>query len=183
MGISGSSSRASSMTRSSKLMMLTAAAARTFDPRRAAIVGAVAARALTSITRPMPAGSHLSTSGKRRHPQSLAAEGERAVRRLEAITRVCVAELLQRHRFDRADQVGGALHRLVVHERQLPVGGEVDVQLHRIGPHLDRQAVGLHRVLRGGRIGAAVRDDQCHGASPGGTMAGSSGEYRASCSG
>ena len=79
---------------------------------------------------------------------------------------------------------GRAVDRVVVNDRQVPVAGEMDVQLDRIGPGLRTQPEGLHGVL--GRLDrcAAVRHHQRHrGTSPGGTMAGSSGAASGSSSG
>ena len=50
--------------------------------------------------------------------------------------------------------------------RQLAVGGEVDVELDRVGPHLHAQPVGLHRVLGRHPGCPAVGDDDRHAAMP-----------------
>ena len=67
---------------------------------------------------------------------------------------------------DRSGAVGGAIERLVVDDGELTVGGEVDVELDGIGPGLDGEPEGLHRVLRSLCGGAAVGDDDRHRPRP-----------------
>ena len=68
---------------------------------------------------------------------------------------------------DRSGAVGGAIERLVVDDGELTVCGEVHVELDGIGPGLDGQPEGLHRVLRSLCGCASVRDDDRHRPRPG----------------
>jgi hypothetical protein len=62
--IPGSSSRMRSMAASSKLITDSRPLSRTACPRTAATTASAAARALISITIPVPSGNHASTSGR-----------------------------------------------------------------------------------------------------------------------
>ena len=84
----------------------------------------------------------------------------------EACARIGLANLVHRQLGDPPGAVRRSVEGLVVDDRQLAVGGEVDVELDRVGPHLDAQAVGLHRVLGRHPGCPAVGNDDRHAAMP-----------------
>ena len=104
-------------------------------------------------------GQPLEHLRQRRHGQAAALERMAlAVRAGECCASIGLANLVHREIGDAAGAVGGAVERLVVDDGQLTVRGEVDVELDRIGPGLDAQLEGFHRVFgshppmpRGGR--------------------------------
>ena len=84
----------------------------------------------------------------------------------EVRARIGLANLVHRQIGDPAGAVRRPVEGLVVDHGQLAVGGEVDVELDRVGPHLDAQPVGLHRVLGRHPRCPAVSDDDRHAAMP-----------------
>ena len=126
---------------------------------------------------PARAGEPIEHLGQRGHAQVASGVREpRVVGSREARAGIGLADLAHRQFGDRAGSIGRPVECVVVDDRQLAVGREVDVELDRIGPRLDAQAERLHRVLRRRRRGAAVSDDERHRiASPGATIAGSMG--------
>ena len=136
--------------RSSKLITARRPRCATGWSRTASTTASAAARALISITRPSVVRQpveHLARASAR--VRSLPAKGSpESPSRANVGAGIGLADLVHGHGRDRAGAIGRAVERLVVDDRQLAVGGEVDVELDRVGPGLDAQAEGLHRVLR-----------------------------------
>ena len=163
----GSSSRTRSIATSSKLMTEMRPPVCAGWPSMAWTTASAAARALISMTRPVAFGEPLEDLWQRRHAKALPGERRaRVVGAREARARIGLANLVHRQIGDPPGAVRRPVEGLVVDHRQLAVGGEVDVELDRVGPDLDAQPEGLHRVLGRHPRCPAVGDDDRHAAMP-----------------